>query len=379
MPFLPLLLPVLFVAALTLLLNHFLSSLAWAGLLAIITWPLHERLVRRGLPRSASAAILIAALVVSFVGPTLFLLDTLRKELLTVQQFLGQINQTGAPTPGWLVHLPLIAEPAVQWWEEHLSAPGGLKTLISTTLGDLTPYLSSTVSTLGSTILANALYLFLALLTLFMLYAEGPAVVRYVDRAGERLLPQHYPMLRRLLPLSVRGTALGLCSVAMLEGVVLGVAYAIAGAPAPVLLGVITGYMALIPGGAPLSFTLVSLLLLAQGNGGAALGLFSWGAFELFMVDKFLRPRLIGARVQLPFLAVLFGLLGGVSTMGMLGLFIGPFLMAVLFWWLRQDDLGLPAAKQQQTPEAAAEILKFQETARMEGSSLRRDMRAPHE
>jgi predicted PurR-regulated permease PerM len=93
--------------------------------------------------------------------------------------------------------------------------------------------------------------------------------------------------------------------------------------------------MALIPGGAPLSFTLVSLLLLAQGNATAAIGLFSWGAFELFMVDKFLRPRLIGARVELPFLAVLFGLLGGVSTMGMLGLFVGPFLMAVLFWWLR--------------------------------------------
>jgi predicted PurR-regulated permease PerM len=69
------------------------------------------------------------------------------------------------------------------------------------------------------------------------------------------------------------------------------------------------------------------------------LGLFSWGAFELFMVDKFLRPRLIGRHVELPFLAVLFGLLGGVSTMGVLGLFIGPFLMAVLFWWLRDGRI----------------------------------------
>jgi predicted PurR-regulated permease PerM len=96
--------------------------------------------------------------------------------------------------------------------------------------------------------------------------------------------------------------------------------------------------MALVPGGAPLSFTLVSLLLLGQGHSGAALGLFCWGAFELFMVEKFIRPKLIGRRVNLPFLAVLFGLLGGVSTLGVIGLFVGPFMMAILFEWLRGDD-----------------------------------------
>jgi len=199
-------------------------------------------------------------------------------------------------------------------------------------------------------VLANALYLFLALLTLFILYLEGPTVIRYVDRAGERLTPRHYGMLRRLFPLSVRGTALGLCSVAVLEGVVLGVAYAIAGAPAPALLGVITGYLALIPGGAPLSFTAVSLLLLGQGDPGAALGLFSWGAFELFMVDKFVCPKLIGNRVHPPFLARAFGLLGGVSTIGVLGLFLGPFMMAVLYWWLRDGDVDLIQADAPSSP-----------------------------
>jgi predicted PurR-regulated permease PerM len=83
---------------------------------------------------------------------------------------------------------------------------------------------------------------------------------------------------------------------------------------------------------------MVSLLLLGQGHSGAALGLFSWGAAELFMVDKFIRPKLIGQRVNLPFLAVLFGLLGGVSTLGVIGLFVGPFMMALLFGWLRTGE-----------------------------------------
>jgi predicted PurR-regulated permease PerM len=335
MPFLSFFFRLLFVVALALLLRHFLGALAWAGLLAVITWPLHARLLQRGWSKTASASALLAVLVFSFVGPAVFLFNTLSNELATVERLLGQVNQTGIAAPEWLKRLPLVAEPAVKWWQENLAAPGGLSTLVHSSAGDFMPQLTGTVKTLGAIILANALYLFLALLTLFILYLHGPAVVQYVDHAGDRLIPKHYSVFRRLFPLSVRGTAIGLFSVAILEGILLGVAYAIAGAPAPALLAVVTGYLALIPGGAPLAFTSVSLLLLGQGHPDAALGLFCWGAFELFLVDKFVRPRLIGHRVNLPFLAVLFGLLGGVSTMGVLGLFVGPFMMAVLFWWLR--------------------------------------------
>jgi predicted PurR-regulated permease PerM len=340
----PFALPALFALGLAFVLQHFLGSLAWAGLLAVITWPLHERLLRRGWPRPLSAAFLVALLVGAFAGPCFVLANALGSELAGVQRLLAHLNEVGLPVPAWLANLPLIvAEPAVKWWNEHLALPGGISHLLRGALGDMMPHLTGAARSWGSTILANALYLFLALLTLFMLYLHGPAVVRYMDRAGDRLLPAHYPTLRRLFPLSVRGTALGLCSVALLEGLVLGTAYYLAGAPAPALLGVITGYLALVPGGAPLSFTLVSLLLLGQGHSSAALGLFSWGAIELFMVDKFIRPKLIGQRVNLPFLAVLFGLLGGVSTMGVIGLFVGPFMMAILFGWLRAGQQPAPA------------------------------------
>jgi predicted PurR-regulated permease PerM len=327
--------PALFALALGVLLQHFLGALAWAGLLAVITWPAHIQLQRRGWPPAASAACLVGLLILGFVAPSLLLLNTLSGELAGVQRLLARANATGVPVPDWLARLPLVAEHATRWWSEHLALPGGLNRLIGSAAGDFAPHLTGAARLWGSTILANALYLFLALLTLFVLYLHGPAAVRHVDTAGQRVLPHQYPMLRRVFPLSVRGTALGLVSVAILEGCVLGAAYAIAGAPAPALLAVLTGYLALVPGGAPLSFSLVSLLLLGQGHSGAALGLFCWGAFELFLVDKFIRPKLIGRRVNLPFLAVLFGLLGGVSTLGVIGLFVGPFMMAILFEWLR--------------------------------------------
>ena len=118
----------------------------------------------------------------------------------------------------------------------------------------------------------------------------------------------------------------------------------------------ITGYLALIPGGAPLSFTMVSLLLFGQGNSAEALGLFTWGAVELFLVDKFIRPKLIGKRVNLPFLAVLFGLLGGVSTLGVIGLFVGPLMMAILFGWLRDSTPVAPLIVDPVTVDASDDV-----------------------
>jgi len=133
-----------------------------------------------------------------------------------------------------------------------------------------------------------------------------------------------------------------MCLIALGEGVVLGLAYWVAGVPSPVLLGVITGFMALVPGGAPLSFTLVSLYLVGSGHLVAGIGLFVWGTVELFIVDKTLRPRLVGGPVKLPFLPTFFGLVGGVKTMGIVGLFVGPVLMALLvaIWreWVRNVE-----------------------------------------
>ncbi|MCY1556695.1 AI-2E family transporter [compost metagenome] len=99
--------------------------------------------------------------------------------------------------------------------------------------------------------------------------------------------------------------------------------------------------MAMVPGGAPLSFTLVSLYLVGSGHATAGLLLFAWGSVELFIVDKTLRPRLVGGPVKLPFLPTFFGLVGGVKTMGLVGLFVGPVLMALLVAIWREWARGL--------------------------------------
>lgn len=364
---LPLLLPVIFAITLAVLLQHFLPSLAWAFLLAAITWPIREHLVKRGLPPILAATIIVLALLLLFVTPSVYVANQLALEVSGLERLINMHSAAGIPVPDWMARLPMVANQIREWWESHLAVPGGLNELIRSFIGIYAPQMSGLARSLGTAILANALYVFLTLLTLFVIYTQGEAVIRYIQNGGIRILPNHFKPLSRLFILSVRGTALGLCLVALLEGVVLGTAYTIAGAPAPILLGIMTAYMCLIPGGGPLSFTLVSLFLLSQGQATAALGLFSWGAIQLFCVDKFIRPQLIGHRVQLPFLAVLFGLLGGVSTIGIIGLFVGPFLMAVLFWWLRGAGPSLPVSPPEtvQQPDndqvSRQEVLKGEE------------------
>jgi predicted PurR-regulated permease PerM len=179
------------------------------------------------------------------------------------------------------------------------------------------------------------------LITLFFVYKDGIRILGQLDIVGERILPTRWQRFSRVVPGTINSTVTGMGLIALGEGVVLGLAYWVAGVPSPVLLGVVTGFMALIPGGAPLSFSLISLYLVGSGNAMAGLGLFLWGTIELFIVDKTLRPRLVGGPVKLPFLPTFFGLIGGVKTMGLVGLFIGPVLMALLvaIWreWILEE------------------------------------------
>jgi predicted PurR-regulated permease PerM len=185
------------------------------------------------------------------------------------------------------------------------------------------------------------------LIALFFVYRDGASFTKQIDLLGERILPTRWERISRVVPATISSTVTGMTLIAIGEGIVLGIAYWIAGVPSPVTLGVLTGVMALIPGGAPLSFTLVSIYLAASGSYFAGAALFVWGSVELFIVDKTIRPRLVGGPIKLPFLPTFFGLVGGVKTMGFLGLFIGPVLMALIvsIWreWIREMRLADPA------------------------------------
>jgi predicted PurR-regulated permease PerM len=119
-----------------------------------------------------------------------------------------------------------------------------------------------------------------------------------------------------------------------LEGSLITVGYLVTGVPYPLLSGAITIVCAMIPLGAWIAFSTASLVLLLEGNSGPAAGMFAYGAIVMLIGDNFAQPMLVGGAARLPFLATLIGILGGLETFGLIGLFLGPVIMAaMLFVW----------------------------------------------
>ncbi|MGO4839695.1 AI-2E family transporter, partial [Rhizobiaceae sp. 2RAB30] len=178
--------------------------------------------------------------------------------------------------------LPFVGEWLDELWTRHIGHPGAIGQLIQLVSGDNIGSIYRAVVAAGGGAFNLLLTLLFMLIALFFTYRDGEAFSARVDRLGERILPMRWERISRVVPATISSTVTGQTLIAIGEGIVLGVAYWIAGVPSPVTLGVLTGLMALIPGGAPLSMSLVSIYLLASGSWVAGLALFAWGSIELF-------------------------------------------------------------------------------------------------
>ncbi|WP_455873159.1 AI-2E family transporter [Rhizobium yanglingense] len=322
---------ILIVAAGVYFFYGFVVPVLAALVIGFASWPLYRRLLARVGGNTTIAATIAIILIVTFlVIPIGLAITYTTGEVREWVAWIIHANRQGAPTPQWILALPFAGPFLDDLWTKYIGSPGSLGEVIQAVSGANIGNIYRAVLAAGGASFHLLLTLLFMLIALFFVYRDGASFSRQIDMLGERILPNRWERISRVVPATISSTVMGMTLIAIGEGIVLGVAYWIAGVPSPVTLGVLTGIMALIPGGAPLSFTLVSIYLVASGSHVAGVALFIWGTVELFIVDKTLRPKLVGGPIKLPFLPTFFGLVGGVKTMGFLGLFIGPVLMALL-------------------------------------------------
>lgn len=321
--------------------NGFVVPVLAAVVIGFASWPIYRRLLTAvGGNRTLAATIALISVVAFIVVPisvaAVYAVDEVRDWLV----WAVETNANGAGVPVWLTTIPVAGIWLGEQWVKYVGHPGALGELVQLVSGSNIGNIYRGVLVIGASAFHAFLTLLFMLITLFFVYRDGHSFSKQLDHLGERIFPMRWERLSRVVPLTISSTVTGMGIIAIGEGIVLGVAYWMAGVPSPVTLGIITGLMALIPGGAPLCFTLVSVYLVASGSPVHGIALFAWGTTELFIVDKTLRPRLVGGPIKLPFLPTFFGLVGGVKTMGFLGLFVGPVLMALLvaIWreWMRE-------------------------------------------
>ena len=310
-------------------LHAFLAALVWAGIFAIALWPLYRRLVAATAGRGARVALpfaLTAVIGLVFVVPVAFTALELARAAHVAIGFVNEARHTGIAVPAWIPRLPVVGQTLAGWWHANLSDPENASEL----LGRINALLATAARHYGGEILHRLVLFVFTLLTLFFLFRDGAALGRQLLTLSHKALGPRGEHLGQQIIMAVHGTVNGLVLVGLGEGIVLGVVYVLVGLPYPVPVAALTGVLAVIPFGAPVVFGAAALYLLSQVQIAAAAIVLGAGFFVTFTADHFVRPVLIGGATRLPFLLVLLGILGGLETLGLLGLFVGPAIMAAL-------------------------------------------------
>lgn len=317
-----------------LILTPFLTAIAWAVILAILVYPLYLWLLGMMRGRATLAALtVIAMIIVIVIAPGIELVRFLTEEaILLVQSVRSLMDEDGKQ--GWL------AKPWVQlvvgWWDLVAFYLTGFnininwKELLVQGAQNSSKFLVERVTGIAQNVLLFTVNVLIALITLFFLLRDGK---EFFSRL-QRLLPmdqEHQQRLFKNIVDAVLAVVHGSLVVGMVQGLLAGLAYHFLGVPFAVLWGVVTGFAALLPvGGSTLVSIPATLYLFLQGETLRAIMLLVWSLGIVGSVDNILKPLIIGNRLGLPVLFLFFGILGGLTLFGALGIVLGPVIFALL-------------------------------------------------
>ena len=328
---------VLFIAGLILaafwVLRPFIGPVIWATTIVVTTWPLMLRLQARLWQRRLPAVVVMTlTLLLLFVVPVTLAIATLVQNAGEIVALAKQLSQLRMPTPPeWLSSLPFVGPKVRVFWEEAASAGAdGLWAKLQPYAGQLARWLVAEVGSVGFLAVQGLLIVVLAAL----MYAHGETAAAALVRVGRRLGGTHGENTVVLAGQAIRGVALGVGVTAVVQSALGGIGLAIAGVPFAGLLTVVLFMFCLAQLGPILVLVPAVVWLYWSGETG-------WGTFLLVLtgvvgtLDNFLRPMLIRMGADLPLLLIFAGVIGGLLAFGLVGIFIGPVVLAVAYTLLQ--------------------------------------------
>jgi predicted PurR-regulated permease PerM len=321
----------------------FLAPIAWASVLAYATWPVAEKVRRWCHNKDMVAAFLATALLaLTLFLPLIWLIWLAQQELRHLFPALQAFLANPPPVPETLRSIPWLGEWLVQQQTHFTANPNGASLVFKTWLTAHSADLSMLAGGLGK----GLTKMIFVVVILFFFFRDGTRIVRELRHVLERFIGAHVHDYLHAAGTTTRAVVYGILLTALVQGVVAGLGYWVAGLTSPVMFGLLTMILALIPFGTPLAWGAAGLLLLLQGETGAAIGVWIWGAAIVSQLDNVLRPLFISSISPIPFLLVLFGVLGGLLAFGLVGLFIGPIVLSVVWavwreWTAHLDDIAV--------------------------------------
>lgn len=325
-------------------LKYFIVPVVWAAIIAYMTWPLYQSIKRSVGSRPNLSAIIMMIMVTLVVGiPLTFAIFLLQHEGRSLYYELQKQVFSGHLTvPDFIRNLPLVGKEISRTLRDINNDPNSIVQNISIWIQGHLNYGKVVFNEISK----NLIKLGFAMLSLFFFYRDGEIILKQVSKALEKVIGPRVHHYLDTISDTTRAVVYGVGLTAIAQALLAGVSYFVAGVPNPMVLTIITFIFALIPFGPPMAYGAVSLWLFSQGQTIEAIGVMAWGVCIVSTADNVIRPLVISGATQIPFLLIMFGVLGGIASFGLIGVFIGPVILAVLLaiWreWLHENGQNEP-------------------------------------
>ncbi len=327
------------------ILRPFLPALIWATMIVVATWPLLLRLQRAlGGRRGLAAAAMTALLFVIVIAPLAVALSAVVQQAARLSDI--KVAEIRIPMPPvWIEGVPVVGATITAEWRVYAAAtPEELASKAAPYMTTILSWIADRAGSLGTFLL----HMILTLLLCAVLYVTGETAASGVRRFARRLLGEAGDRLVLLAGGSIRAVALGIVVTAIVQTALGALGLVVAGAPYVAIFAAVMFVLCIAQLGPVLPLLAAVGWLYLGGATTAAIGLFVWTVI-VGLLDNVIRPILIRRGADLPLLLIMAGVIGGLVGFGLVGLFVGPVVLAVTY-----TELCAWVAEQEPTPDAGA-------------------------
>ncbi|HQZ15345.1 MAG TPA: AI-2E family transporter YdiK [Vicinamibacteria bacterium] len=310
-------------------LRPFLAATIWATMLVVATWPILESVeARLGHRRAPAVALMTVGLVFLLVLPLWLAFDTISGHRGEVSEMAKRLADSGLPkAPEWVAKVPFVGTRLAATLDEWAAAgPAGLEASLRPYASDAARWAVSGAGSLGGTLVQLVLVVLLST----VMYSSGEAGARGMRRFGRRLAGQRGEDSIILAGKAIRGVALGVGVTAVVQTVLGGIGLAVAGVPFASVLSAVMLILCIAQIGPSLILFPSVAWMYWMGDDGWATFLLVWSVI-VAALDNVLRPVLIKKGADLPLLLIFGGVVGGLLGFGLIGIFVGPVILAVSY------------------------------------------------
>jgi predicted PurR-regulated permease PerM len=305
----------------------FLGALLWATMIVVSTWPLLLRLQRRlGGSRGAAVAVMTAILLLALLLPLSLALSTILGQSERIADFARELpTRQLPPPPAWVDGLPLVGNKLAERWQGLAAMnPQELAERFAPQLRKALVWFAAKAGSFASLLLHFVLTVAIAAI----LYAKGEAAERELRRFFRRLSEDRGDIIVTLAGKAIRGVAMGIVVTAALRSAISGIALFATGVPFAGFLSAVIFLLCIAQLGSNLILVPCAIWMFAQGSPGGGAVLLA-AAVASKVTDNVLKPLLIKRGADLSLLLILPGVIGGLLWLGIIGLFVGPVILAV--------------------------------------------------